>query len=112
MATPAKLILGLLLYVVTMSMLIGMFSVGMDMGEIGEVGIDYTAPTDESIWNSVPFIGETFESLGFIGSAVVAVGKVLLWTLPETLFPLWANIVFIKIPLVVLIFAILDVLLP
>jgi len=112
MATPAKLILGLLLYVVTVSMIIGMISAGMGYGDTGSVGIDYTSPASESMWSSIPIIGDTFESLGFITSAVIAIGQVLLWTLPEAIFPLWANIVFIKIPLVALIFAVLDVLLP
>ena len=112
MSNPTYLIIGILAYIFVVSSMIGVVAVGMGYDNPGAIGIDYTAPDDESILSSIPFIGETFESAGFIGSVITAIASVLFWTVPEQLFPLWANILFIKIPLVGLIFAVLDVLLP
>ena len=117
MALNAKFILGLLLYVVSVSTLIGLASYGMGYENPSAVEIDYNPPSNETALSWLPFgIGEgvtdAWNSLSWITAITGSVMGVLFWTLPETIFPLWANILFIKLPLIALLISIVDVLLP
>lgn len=117
MGNPTQLIIGLLLYITIVSTLFGIIIAGMGGEDTGTIGVDYTPPSEEgNALSWIPYVGETLESAGFVGSVVAAILGVLFWTFPETIFPagigLLFNLIFIKIPLVGLIFAVLDVLLP
>ncbi len=128
--STVRLIFGLMLYVFFISTLIAYVSLNMGYMNISPVSVDYTPPTPTSInatanwWDSIPFVGEAasavggiIDTAGMLGSVMGSVLGIILWTLPESIFPdptisLIFNVVFIKIPLVALIWAILDVVLP
>lgn len=111
-----QFIMGLLLYIFCISTLISYFAVGMGYTEISGVNdlVTYNAPDDTL--SNIPIIGESLSDLAattaFIGAYLTTISAVLFWTLPEPLFPLWANIIFIKIPLIGLIVSVIEVLLP
>lgn len=113
MSSSPYLIFGLLLYVVCTSIFIAIFAAGMGYTggiQSGESLIAYEAPDNET--STIPIIGGAVEGGEMISSVLSALASVLLWTLPAEIFPLWANVIFIKIPLVVLIVAIVEVILP
>lgn len=113
MSSP-KLIFYLLLYVVFTASAVAVFAVGMGypIGGSGDNLINYEPPAEESIWDSIPILGETFDTASLVGSFITATLGVLFWTLPPEIMPLWANVIFIKIPLITLIVAIVEVILP
>ncbi len=133
----SKLIFGLILYIVVISMLVSVFAAGM--GEQIEGGIwgvqvdengaiisnsggvvDYTpAQQEPSFWDGIPIvsdistaIGGALESAGYIGGIISALAGLMLWTLPEAIFPLWANIIFIKAPIILLVVELVRLFLP
>jgi hypothetical protein len=85
---------------------------GIETGAYGEGLVNYTSPDSDSFWSGIPIIGTVADTAPLVSSFLGSLFGVLLWTLPEAIFPLWANLIFIKIPLIVLIIAIVEVLLP
>ena len=115
MADSPYLIFMLLLYVGFTSMAVALFASGiggMAIGASGEALINYTPPEEESFWDGIPIIGETVDAASLTGSFLGSLFGVLFWTLPESIFPLWANFIFIKVPLIALIVSVLEVILP
>jgi len=112
-------ILGLVIYVFVVTGLIAMIATGMNMGTVQTIDITMEQPDTFSESSDIPIIGGLIDTLGDIGAGAMFVGSflstfmtVLLWTLPELIFPLWANIIFIKAPLIALIYIIVEMLLP
>lgn len=111
MADSPVFIFYLLLYVVVTSTIIAVFSAGMGVSVISPE-VNYTAPSDDSILSSLPVIGGAFDTASFVQSFIMSLMGVLFWTLPSEIMPIWANVVFIKIPLIALIISVVEVILP
>lgn len=118
--SSVNFIIGLLLYIFVVSTLIGYFAVGM--GYTGftnpDTLIEYETP-DETPDSDIPIIGDITDFLSDLGagasfasSYLSTISAIILWTLPEAIFPLWANIICIKIPLIGLIVSVIEVFLP
>lgn len=112
-------ILGLVIYVFVVTGLVAMIATGMNMGTVQTININVEQPDTFSESSDIPIIGGLIDTLGDIGAGAMFVGSflstfmtVLVWTLPELIFPLWANIIFIKAPLIALIYIIVEMLLP
>jgi len=116
MATTTGIIMGIVLYLVVISTVISYTAFNMGYGQIGGVTFSYTPPERNVILESIPIIGDTLADGAIAGTMaagfVTTLLSLLVWTLPEAIFPLWANIIFIKIPAVILVAAIIEVLLP
>lgn len=114
-----QFILGLVIYVFVVTGLIAMVATGMNMGTVQTMNITLNQPDTYGESSDIPVIGGLIDTLsdigagaGFVGSFLGAFMTVLVWTLPELIFPLWANIIFIKAPLIALIYVIVEMLLP
>jgi hypothetical protein len=97
-----KLFLGILLYLICISTLIGYAAVSMG----------YNAGVPDVTQIQSPSGGSIYDALGMLWTVFQTVTLLLVWNLPEEILPLWANIIFIKAPLIALIVIIADVLLP
>lgn len=98
----AKLFLGILMYLICISTLIGYAASSMG----------YTPGMPDVTQIQTPSGGSIYDALGMFFSVFQTIGLLLVWNVPEVIFPLWANIIFIKVPLIVLIVIVVDVLLP
>ena len=107
-----RLILGLLLYVCVTSILIAAFAAGMGYTGITTGEGSYNITTPDVSGDSLPVVGTAQDTGEMVGSFLQALGLVLAWTLPGEIFPWWANLIFIKIPLIGLIIAVVEVFLP
>ena len=112
-------ILGLVIYVFVVTGLIALVASGMNMGTVQTINITMEQPASYSDLGDDSFIGGILNTISdisagaaFIGSFLGTFMTVLVWTLPELIFPLWANIIFIKAPLIALIYIIVEMLLP
>ena len=116
MSSP-KIIFSVLLYVCFLSTAVAVFAVGLgaegfDVNQSMNI-VNYSPPSQEdSIFSGIPILGTGEAASSFIQSLAFTILGVLFWTIPESIFPLWANIIFIKIPLVYLVASIIEVLLP
>lgn len=117
----SKFIIGLLLYIFTISTLIAYFAVGMGYTGIVDPStlIKYEQPAEveegDRIWfisDVADFLSDVGQGAAFAGAYLSTISAVIVWTLPETLFPLWANIIFIKIPLIGLVVSVIEVFIP
>jgi len=107
-----KLFLGILMYLIFVSVIIGYSatSIGMNSGVPDVSGI--SANPDIPEVSNVPIIGGILSGVEAISTILSMVALVIVWNVPETIFPLWANILFIKPAVIALILIIVDVLLP
>lgn len=90
---------------------IGSNEVGFTLVGLPETGIQYIPPTEETAfaWGNywkglvgwvdkvVPGAGATIQMIGVLGSIIV-------WTLPENVFPLWLNVLLIKTQVVAILY--------
>jgi len=99
-------IMFLLLYIVVTTLIISTYAHGIatDTTGISENILDYNPPELTGIY--------AIDAILFAQTFLGAIIGVLFWTLPEWIFPLWANVIFIKIPLIALIAAIVEIVLP
>lgn len=96
MAGAPRILFGCLLYLLVVSSMIAYFATGMGIAGISGITIN---PTDT---NPIT-IGYTF---------AVNLMTVIAWTLPESVFPLILNLIFIKTALVGVIVGFLSVVIP
>lgn len=108
----AKFLLYLLLYLVVVSTVIAMFAAGLMGASIPYATVNYTPPDNESITREIPIVGSVVTAGGFASAFIHAIFDLLFWNLPAEILPVWANIILIKIPLLILIVAVVEVLLP
>ena len=111
----ARLVLSLLLYVAFVSFAVSAVAGGMGYttGGLNDNPDGWFSPPDEdSFWDGIPIIGETVDTAAMVGSLLVSVFTVMFWNIDPAIFPWFANIVLIKIPLVGLIAALIEVVLP
>lgn len=93
----AMRVLLLLMYVFTASLFISWIAAGM-----GYIGVsDPTAMMGFSPSTNVSF-----------GQTMLILAKVMLWKIPESLCPLWVNIMAVKIPLIALGLSVYEVFVP
>jgi len=117
--TSYQFILAMLLYVFIATSLISITAVGMGYSPIGTLDSEDFSSPDGTTSSDIPIIGGFVDWLndvgaaaGFVGALMVIMATVLLWSVPEVILPLWANIIFIKIPLVALIASLVEMFLP
>ncbi len=108
----AKFLMALILYLVVVSTTIAIFAAGLMGASVPYATINYTPPSNESVIREIPIIGSAVTAGGFASAFIHAIFDLLFWNLPESILPLWANILLIKIPLLILIVAVVEVLLP
>ena len=111
----ARLVLSLLLYVAFASFAVSAVAGGMgySTGWLSDNPDGwFTPPDEESFWDGIPIIGETVDTAAMIASLLTSVFTVMFWNIDPEIFPWFANIVLIKIPLIGLIGAIVELILP
>ena len=100
----ARLVLSLLLYLGFSSILVSMVAGGMGYGVEGlDSSLSFEPPEESG------FLGGTAT---MITTFLTTVFTVLFWNVPTEIFPWAANVIFIKIPLVGFVAAVIEVLLP
>lgn len=121
METIHKFILGMMLYVFVATSVVSWCAIGMGYGGIDDSAYtravsDSTDIAEPDDGFEIPFIGDALDTLGagaaYFASVAGVIGSILVWTLPEQIFPFWANIALIKFPLVATIIAIVELILP
>jgi len=114
MINMAKFLMFLLLYIVVATTLIAIFATGL-MGASGVpyATVDYRPPENETDNYFIPnFIENAIDTGGMATAFLGAIYNILLYNVSEEILPLWANVIFIKIPLLILIVAVIEVFLP
>ena len=114
-----QFIMGLIIYIFVVTGCISMMAIGMGMGSIDNLNMTFQQPETYSSASDIPIIGGLIDTLADVGAGAMFVGSflgvfvtVLVWTLPEIIFPVWANIIFIKAPLIATIYLIVELFLP
>lgn len=111
----ARLVLSLLLYIAFASFAVSAVAVGMGYttGGLSDNPDGWFSPPDEdSFLDGIPIIGETADTAAMVASFLASVFTVMVWNIDPEIFPWFANVVLIKIPLIGLIGAIVELILP
>ncbi len=106
----AKLIGGLIFYLFFISLAITTITFGLGMSGSEYHNVTYQPPA-RSWWSDIPFIGGVIDTGSLVLSVMGSVSSLIVWNVSEAVFPWWANIIFIKIPLIILTAAIVEMLL-
>jgi hypothetical protein len=109
----ARLVLSLLLYIAFASFAVSTIAGGMGYSTSGtDLSINFEPPDEDSFWDGIPIIGETVDTAAMVASFLASVFTVMFWNIDPEIFPWFANVVLIKIPLIGLIGAIVELILP
>src|SRR5690606_30027320 len=111
----ARLVLYLLLYIAFASFAVSAVAGGMGYttGGLSDNPDEWFSPPDEdSFLDGIPIIGETADTAAMVASFLACVFTVMFWNIDPEIFPWFANVVLIKVPLIGLIGAIVELILP
>lgn len=82
---------------------VGSNSIDFTVVGLPDTSIQYIAPDEEvafgigNYWNGlIGYLDKVIPGAGAVYSMITTVGVIVVWTLPEAVFPLWLNILLIK----------------
>ena len=96
----SKLALSLIIYFISISLLISYMATEMQISGV----VDISGTFDDSHTTGIPLV----DSAVWLSLFISNLSALVLWTLPEEIFPLWANLIFIKAPAIGLVLSVVT----